>query len=507
MRVARVLLLTVGALLSAGPATALAGTDVTLGQVAPGSVIGAGNGTAVQLQSETGTPSYSFPPGGGYVHAWQVQDDGAAGQLRLLILAPAAGGGYNVAAQSPLQTASPGTLNSFSAPFLHGVTGDVIALTSSGPPLTFTGGLGDVVAPLGPSPVIGSSFLTLGAEPSSRLNLAATVTPAADVMVGTTLHHPPPPTPQLPPQPGSAATLPQASFQFEVADGGPNEADGVVATIGVPGVTLSGTAYGPVPAGSTATGPATACTPIAGGGLGCPVGHLDPGASVDLVISGGPVPAGSYTASATLNGTIGDAQCPLSTCDPNAANNSATDAINASGVTASIPLTPRAAPRLAALHVRPASARIDYTLSAPSDGLSARVAFAVRRSVAGVRRGGRCVRAHGVVPRARRCRRLVTVAAFHSSTQVLPTATGTTTLALSQALPRLAAGPYRLTATPAYVGVPAAYVFAPSARPFVETVAPGACVGSSGPCPKLAAVVRSGPPVTRGFSARRRARG
>lgn len=513
----------VGAL---APGVALAGTDVLLGQVAPAGVTGASAaGSAVELAGSA-PPGYVFPSGGGYVHSWQVQDDAQPGQLQLLILTPSVGG-YVVAAESPAETAMPGALDTFTAPFLRGDVGDVLALSSTGPPLSFATANGDQTANLGAAaPPLGSRLTSGAAQSSSDLNLAAAVTPPADVTVGTTLHHPPPPPPIPPPVPGSEATLPHAGFSFEVTNAGPNEVDGVVLTVSAPsGVSLSGWGYGPEPT----TGPITVangfpqetCVTTASG-LACPVGHLDPGTSIDYEISTGAVPAGTYTATGTVSGTIGDAACPLSTCDPDQANNAASDTDTATGTAFHIGLTPLAPPSLARLRVvparlalpaaaaRPAPARIEALLSEPEGALPTRTRFGLLKQKPGITRPHGCsyVRHTRLVPAARRCTRQVRIASFTAATAPPPQGMDLPrTIPLDVALPEkpggriLTPGRYDLSAAPSYTDLPAGTVPAPSPQPLTLTIGPGACVGMPArSCPPLEAVIAHGTAIATGFT-------
>jgi hypothetical protein len=510
----------VGAL---APGAALAATDVLLGQVAPAGVTGASaSGSAVELTSSASI-GYVFPSGGGYLHAWQVQDDAQPGRLQLLILTPNAAG-YTVAAESPVETATPGALDTFSAPFLHGNAGDVLALSSTGPPLSFATANGDQTASLGAAaPALGSQ-LTIGtAQSASDLNLAAAVSPPADVTVATTLHHPPPPPPVPPQVPGSEDTLPHAYFSFEVADAGPDEVDGIVLTVSAPsGVALSGWGFGPeatIHPVTVANGfPQETCVADANG-LACPVGHLDPGTSIDYEISSGALPAGTYTATGTVSGTIGDAACPLSTCDPDQANNAASDTDTATGSTFQIGLTPLAAPSLGRLRVVPARfvlagahrprVRITAEQTASDGSLPTLTRFVVRKDKPGIRTATDCayVRSARAVPERRRCTRHVVVVGFTArATTARPSTYGSSTVALTDTLPEavrglLGPGTYELSATPGYFDLPAGTLAATSSHPVTLTIGPGACVGTPlGACPPTAAVIADGSAATTHFT-------
>jgi hypothetical protein len=376
--------------------------------------------------------------------------------------------------------------------------------------------LGAGAPPVGSSPGLGR------AQPSTGVDVPATVTPSADLTVGTTLHHPPPPPPQAPPLPGSAETLPRPYFSFEAGNSGPSEADGVVLTVtGPAGVPLTGTGYGPAPTSPPSpgreTGPLVPCTATPTG-LTCPVGHLDPGTSVDFQISGGAVAAGPYTATATISGTIGDAACPSSVCDPDPADDTAADTDLAAGMSVQIELLPKPAPSLTDLRVTPsrfgltsAAARrrgvsITVGQDTPDGSLSTRTRFVLSKEKPGMTVAKACVRpSRGRrVPPGRRCTRLVGVATFSSPTLTRTGAPGTPAATTSKlGLPTtvsghlLTPGHYRLSATPGYVNLPASTLTATSTLPLTETIGPGACVSPPlGICAPMLAVIRSGPTVT-----------
>ena len=493
----------VTAVLLSTAARAGASTDVTLGQVASASTAtGSSSGAAaIQVASATGSPSYVFPAGGGYVHAWQVQDDAQAGQVALLILAPSSGGGYTVAGETALQTATPGTLNSFTAPFLYGAAGDLVGLSSTGPPLTFTGNAGDQTASLSAAyPPLGGALTVGSTQPASDVNLSATVTPPADLSVGSDFLGVVPPEAQPAALPGSAATLPQTGFDFDVANAGPNEADAVTLTITVaPAAALTAALYGPVSTSHTAaaefaTPQPADCTTTASG-LTCTIAHLAPGTEVGYEVATGVVPAGNYTATATISGgTIGDPACPVATCDPNLANNTISQTNPAVGDTLAITLTPYAAPRLTALRVvltRHHSVKIEDQQTAPPNSLVTRTVFILSKKEA--------ARHHST--------RLVKVATFTSpaitlTPQTTSTLTTAQTIGLLQSIHRrsLTPGRYELSATPGYVDLPRGALTVTSTNPVTRTIGPGACVNAPEPCPPNLAVVTRGPTVTVGFT-------
>ena len=169
------------------PNAALAATQIGSAQGAtPCTQTGADS-----VQASSGGASYAVPTGGTSIISWSIQAGADTGPVGLEVWRPSAPPNYTFVGNSPLQTLTANSLNTFTlATPIAVVAGDLLGLRLEGPVNCFflTQSQSDTVGfSFGPTPSVGSTD-SMGIVPSFELNVAATV----EV---TVTPPPPPPTP------------------------------------------------------------------------------------------------------------------------------------------------------------------------------------------------------------------------------------------------------------------------------------------------------------------------
>jgi Ca2+-binding RTX toxin-like protein len=142
------------------------------------------NLTIHQGVSAPGSPSYTVPAGGGVITSWSYEAPATADQIKFKVIRPAGGSQFTVIGDTPTQTMTPNTVNTF--PVRVPVQGgDTIAINTvtanAGCANITTAAPGDRVdGCTGCDPAQGTTYTTAALAAGARINAAATVEPDAD---------------------------------------------------------------------------------------------------------------------------------------------------------------------------------------------------------------------------------------------------------------------------------------------------------------------------------------
>jgi hypothetical protein len=162
------------AVLTAG-AAATGGT--TIGQVQPGALVCGGPDTIVQ----SAPSAYAVPPGNWQVTGWATQAGSFGGQMSLIIFRPSGPSTYTVIGESPVETLTANTLNTFTLAAPIAVQGgDMLGMFEgrNASCAIIPGGTIRYSVAVGP-PAVGSTFTPTGSQ-TARLNIAATLVPVGN---------------------------------------------------------------------------------------------------------------------------------------------------------------------------------------------------------------------------------------------------------------------------------------------------------------------------------------
>lgn len=155
------------------PHGASASGSLTIGQV-----FSAASTCAPAEVAQPSLSTYTLPSGTWRVTSWSTYANSGGGSMELLVLAPTGTpDSYTVVGASPIQTLTPGVLNSFalSSPIVA-VGGDVIGMFESGAGcIEVTGSDSANYTITSSAPTVGSVVSLPSVEPTARLNIAATL--------------------------------------------------------------------------------------------------------------------------------------------------------------------------------------------------------------------------------------------------------------------------------------------------------------------------------------------
>jgi Ca2+-binding RTX toxin-like protein len=173
-------LVAVGCFLTAAPAQAA----TTIGATGNAGSSCSSTITINQGASDAGSPSYTVPAGGGVITTWSYEAPATADQIKFKVIRPAGAGQFTVIGDTPTQTMTPNTVNTFPVRFpVQG--GDTIAIhvvsNNAGCANITTAAPGDRIdGCVGCDPAQGGTYSPAPIQAGGRINAAATVEPDAD---------------------------------------------------------------------------------------------------------------------------------------------------------------------------------------------------------------------------------------------------------------------------------------------------------------------------------------
>ena len=187
------LLASVAAVLVVGGASG--SPTVTIGQTDPGANFGTGTAAWLVQTGVAPGPDYVVPPGNWNITGWSTYAVGAGitQSLSMMVFRPDGFGHYTVVGESPIESLTPGSLNSFADVNFAVQAGDRLGLydpTGQATVGTATGAAGDTVAyGISPTkPAVGALLTPSGVMANVlRLNISAELSPSDSTAPVTTI--------------------------------------------------------------------------------------------------------------------------------------------------------------------------------------------------------------------------------------------------------------------------------------------------------------------------------